>query len=205
VSAYTLCGPCNTLTGSRYGSEYAKWAHVFHLGFQKVPPDPEGDNDTGPRYYDVELSNAELYPGRFIRQVLSTMSTVSVGALTSVAPALRDAILNGTPGTLPPDMGIFMALFPERTRGRILSPMAEIDLASGRVVLLCDLMHYPFAFVLVLAGRECARVTGADIGAMLEHGADVKETGLKMLVPIARCHTVFPGDYRSLGELRAAT
>lgn len=204
VSAYTLCESCNTVTGTRYGAEYAKWAHVFHRGFALYPPDPEGDLDTGPRYYDAEIGNAELYPGRFIRQVLSSMATVSVGSLTRSAPELREVILAGRPGKMPADMGIFMALFPERTRGRILPPMVEVDLASRKAVVLCDLMHYPFAFVLVLAGRGYARLTGADIGWMLEVDPDRHATGMRLRTPIARCHTVFPGDYRSLGEMRAA-
>jgi hypothetical protein len=203
ISAFTLCQRCNSVTGTRYGAEYARWARVFHEGFERFPPDPEGDNDTGPRYYGGEIGNAELYPGRFIRQVLSTLATVSAGALTRGAPQVRDAILSGSPAEMPDGMGVFLALFPDRTRGRILSPMAEVDLASGEMVILCDYMHYPFAVVLVLAGVEHARVTGADIGWMLTHRPDEVGTGLRLHTPIARCHTPFPGDYRSLGQLRA--
>jgi hypothetical protein len=123
--------------------------------------------------------------------------------LTQRAPQLRDAILNGTPMELPDDMGIYLAVFPERKRTRILPPMVEGDLRTGGATLLCDLMHYPFALVLVLAGREQARVTGADIGAMLKQAPDEVASGLNLSTPIARCNTVFPGDYRSLAQLNA--
>jgi hypothetical protein len=203
ISAYTLCGPCNSLTGTRYGNEYATWAEALHRAFQSVPPDPEGDNDTQTHYYDVKVGNAEFYPGRFIRQVLSTMATVSGGTLTQRAPQLIDGILAGTPMEVPEDMGIYLAVFPERKRSRILPPMVEGHLSSRTATLLCDLMHYPFAIVLVLAGREPARVTGADIGGMLKQSPDEVATGFHLSTPIARCHTVFPGDYRSLAQLNA--
>jgi hypothetical protein len=191
------------LTGTRYGNEYATWAEALHRAFQGVPPDPEGDNDTQTHYYDVQVGNAELYPGKFVRQVLSTMATVSGGMLTKRAPQLTDAILTGTPMELPDDMGVYLAVFPERKRTRILPPMVEGDLRTGGATLLCDLRHYPFALVLVLAGREHARVTGADIGGMLKQSPDEVATGLHLSTPIARCNTVFPGDYRSLAQLNA--
>jgi hypothetical protein len=203
ISAYTLCASCNSLTGTRYGTEYAIWAQALHRAFERVPPDPEGDNDIETRGYDVTIGNAELYPGRFIRQVLSTMATVSGGELTRLAPQVKNALLAGTTTELPEDMGVYLAVFPERKRGRILPPMAEADLATRTVALLCDFMHYPFAFVLVLAGREHARVTGADVGWMLKHSADEMVPGFHLSTPIARCHTVFPGDYRSLAHLNA--
>jgi hypothetical protein len=203
ISTYTLCQPCNSLTGTRYGAEYAKWATAVHLAFQSVPPDPEGDNDIQPHYYDVTVGNADFYPGRFVRQALSTMATVSGGLLMQRAPQLIDAILAGTPMKLPEEMGLYLAVFPERRRGRILPPMIEGDLVSGGATLLCDFMHYPFALVLVLAGREYARVTGADIGGWLEQSPDEAAKGFHLSTPIARCHTIFPGDYRSLAQLNA--
>jgi len=203
ISTYTLCGACNSLTGTRYGTEYVRWAGALHEGFQRVPPDPEGDDEVQTHYYELEVRDGEFYAGRFIRQVLSTLATVSGGALTRIAPQVKDAILSGATAELPDDMGVYMAVFPERKRGRILPPMAEADIASKTVTLLCDFMHYPFAFVLVLAGREHARVTGADIGGMLMQSPDEVATGFHLSTPIARCHTVFPGDYRSRAELEA--
>lgn len=203
ISAYTLCASCNSLTGTRYGTEYATWAQAIHRAFEQVPPDPEGDNDTQTHYYEVNIGKAELYPGRFIRQTLSTLASVSGGELTRRAPLLKDALLAGTQAELPEDMGVFLALFPDRNHGRILPPMAEIDVASHEVALLCDFIHYPFAFVLVLAGREHARVTGADVSWMLRYPEHEMVTGFYLHTPIARCHTVFPGDYRSLAQLRA--
>jgi hypothetical protein len=131
------------------------------------------------------------------------MATVSGGELTRRAPELVEAILVGTRIELPEDMGIYLAVYPERKRTRILPPMMYAYLSGGGATLLCDLMHYPFALVLVLAGREHARVTGADIGGMLKQSPDDKATGFLLNTPIARYHTPFPGDYRSLAQLSA--
>lgn len=55
--------------------------------------------------------------------------------------------------------------------------------------------------ITVLASREHTRVTGADVGWMLNHPADEGVRGFRLSTPIARCHTAFPGDYRSLAQL----
>jgi hypothetical protein len=41
ISTFTLCASCNSLTGARYGMEYATWAEAVHRAFQSVPPDPK--------------------------------------------------------------------------------------------------------------------------------------------------------------------
>lgn len=73
--AYLLCGGCNIRTGKLYGAEYAGWAGAARNILAQVPPPREIDQETTARGVDFEL--IDVHPGKFIRQALSIMCSLS--------------------------------------------------------------------------------------------------------------------------------
>jgi hypothetical protein len=121
VWGYTLCKPCNDLTGQRYGTEYKAWAaRAAHL-LGQLPPPTERDRNPEPFGVEFAFGSADdggVAPGDFVRQVLSMMCSLSGGwDLAGRNPQIRKAILDRACIELPDRMAIHLALcWGPRTR-----------------------------------------------------------------------------------------
>ena len=49
IFGYTLCGPCNSYTGTHYGAEYQRWAEIARTTLGDSPPRLSGHQDRSSR------------------------------------------------------------------------------------------------------------------------------------------------------------
>jgi hypothetical protein len=197
MGGYTLCRACNETTGRLYGVAYKTFAYTLHDVVQSL------DVEALDRLQEVPIAHVQLEAvpvGKFIRQVLSTLCSVSGGELRRRAPQITDIVLRGRTAALPDNVKIRMALAPQRTVGRVIGGTEVTTKATGKSALLAEFVHYPMSFLLVLEGDEARTLRGEDITVLTTLPATATAT-LDLRLPLAFCHTMIPGDYRSRGEI----
>ena len=196
VGGYTLCDRCNHLTGAKYGAEYARWAWTAHAALTGVDL---AALDASSDHFMATLTlgdDAGLRPGLFVRQVLSTMCSVSCGMLRVVCPDVTSVILTGAPGTLPPSLQLLCCLMATDTvHSTFFGDIA--DTVTNETALVAELVRYPFAFLLVFGDRLRPRIAGVDLAQMAELGANARCESVRLEIPIGHRNTQLPGDYRS--------
>jgi hypothetical protein len=80
IFGYTLCGPCNSYTGTHYGAEYQRWADIARTTLEGLPHPSFLDTKTDPLGWKFEAGSKQdggVSPGAFARQVLSCFCTLS--------------------------------------------------------------------------------------------------------------------------------
>ncbi len=202
VSGFTLCGPCNNLTG-RWGREYQLWAGVFmHLLRSQPKLPPEVDEEPGfPAFSEVVLK--DLYAGRFVRQVLSMMLTISGSAdLGDRIPDLRELVLGGAPRPLPNPLRLYFLLYGSGNGRYAGGPRGQAWMSSGVVRRVLSIDFPPMAFLMVLEGPEIDDL-GVDISALTEWAVDRQSDVQFENLPLGFGNKPWPADYRTKGQMRA--
>lgn len=202
IFGYTLCGPCNNVTGlpkRGLSAEYAKWTQGAS-GILSVPERvAELNQRTESAVYETRLK--EVRPGAFVRQVLSMMFTASgEWGLADKHPDLTASVLNGTVTTFPDDMWLGMALCPGPS-AVVGGPAVKVDLAERSWRWLCAIAYPPFAFELTLAASAMDFRSGlAGIGGFVEvHESEVYDVELDLVV--AFTHSALPGEWRTEAQI----
>jgi hypothetical protein len=113
IFGYTLCRTCNSFTGTHYGGEYKRWTEKANevLGRINIPA---LDKELGPFGDKVKFGSKTdpIYPGAFVRQVLSCMCSLSgTWDLAEKHPVLRRIILDQSTESLPKKLDVSVALF----------------------------------------------------------------------------------------------
>lgn len=203
VFGYTLCGPCNNVTGlSTRGlsTEYAEWAAAA----QGILGDGERVGELNQRtqslVYRARLE--AVRPGAFARQVLSMMFTASGDwGLADKHPELAASVWQGDTTSFPTNLWFGMALCagPLALMG---GPALKIDLDNRSWRWLCVVAYPPFAFELTLATSDTEFRSGlCGIGGFVEvHESEVHDVELDLMV--AFTNTPLPGDWRTEAQLQ---
>ncbi len=139
---YTLCSKCNNLTGELYGEEYKKWFYtVLKLINENQEEHIKSENVT------LELKN--IYPGRFIRQILSIICSTYPG-FSLKYPYVKELILNKDfIYKEKPDFKIYMYLLKNVYNG--YTGIMQMIMSDWQVKSINEIDLYPFGFILDLS------------------------------------------------------
>ena len=185
---YTLCESCNNITGELYGEEYKRW---FYIALKSI-------NENAVEHKNANRAMLKLkgvYPGRFIRQVLSIICSTHQG-FTKKYPFVKDLILDKNYVYKDvPSFKIYMYLLKNPYNG-YTGPMA-IGLGNGTIKLINEIDLYPFGFLLSLSNDD---ENEADITSFINCTYDdIGEVDIPM--NIYEKHNIVPMDFRTKEEI----
>lgn len=175
----SLCGPCNSNTGSWYGGDFTHWTRqgARALGFTRGP----GSTIAFP---------FRLRPLRVVKQALLLfVSTCGPQFLTKHEP-LRAMLRNCEARGLPDYMRVYAYLVAERAR--VTGVMGS--LGAGRARALAEFAFPPFGYVLSF-DPEPPDSRLLDITFFANHGYDEQPSWSLPLAELS-IYTPFVGDYR---------
>ena len=118
IAEYTLCGQCNSDTGSWYGTEYVKWANIGFdvLNILEKNPDVLSNKST------IAVAFKDVYPLRFLKQVITCLfSVISVSPNSNFAddnPDLARFVLDRYQTNLPDTYQFFLTLYRKPSKIR---------------------------------------------------------------------------------------
>lgn len=200
VSGYVLCANCNNVTGTRYGREYQVWAYGAAAVLTSLGVSLE-ELDRKDQYAYLNLRLVDVYPGRFIRQVLSMLLSVSGShELAERHPELPQLVLAGAPVQLPAPLSLFMTLYAGPVVRFAGGPWGQAIYQSGsNMWTWCiEIAFPPFAFQLILDG-DTDTASGVDISKFSSLDPDEsQEFNIEGLM-VGFGHTPYPLDYRPRG------
>lgn len=204
VWGYTLCKPCNEITGTRYADEYRRWAGTILNTL--------AEHNTNVRELEAEHTTRRgrftmagdrgPRPGAMVRQVLAMMCSVSAGFdLAGRYPAIRQMILERTTEPLPSGMSIGLTAYLS-TRSRISAPMFSLDTNRRMWRWTIEIAHAPLASLLVLTSGGNAPAHVWDISSYTQIAPNVSAR-VEVDLEIGFGNTPYPGDYRTKAAVDA--
>jgi hypothetical protein len=203
IRGYMLCEPCNNTTG-RWGREYQEWARRAVLLLKGLPASVEElDESNGYSYVDVEFKN--VYPARFVRQVIAMMLCVSgSAALGRRHPELVALALGGPAIPLPPPLRLYFNLYADSTARIIGGPYGQgvYSQEAGEWRWMLEVSFAPLATIMLLEGPSDPGL-GMDISELTGYELDQRSNIEFRDLRVGFGHKPFPGDYRSRGRLIA--
>lgn len=185
---YTLCEKCNNITGELYGEEYKKWVYTT----LKLINDNSEDHK---KAKSVTLSLKNVYPGRFIRQVLSIICSTYPG-FTKRYPFVKKLILNKNfVYDETPEFRIYMYLLKNPYNG--YTGVTGILMANRTIKLIDEIDLYPFGFYLSLSS---AKENETDITKFINCSYnDLGEVDL--IMNVHEKNNIVPMDFRTKDEI----
>lgn len=204
MRGYVLCESCNNITGTNWGREYQEWARRGVATLVSTGKTPE-ELDVVDGYLYQKVSFLQVYPGRFIRQVISHMLTISCGPqLGERFPSLRDLALGGEPQPLPDPLRIYLNLYADNASRIAGGPSGQGAYSGDEDVWrwLLELSYAPLSTIMLIEGPPDPYL-GVDITEFTTVPVDVVTDELQAELPIGFGHKPFPGDFRTKGQLLA--
>lgn len=200
VSGFILCERCNNWTGTNYGLEYQIWARGAAAVLTSLGVSLE-ELDSRDKYTFVNLRLVDVYPGRFVRQVLAMMLSVSGSCdLSERHSTIRNLVLGGPPESLPEQLRLFMTLYAGPAVRFAGGPFGQAiyDGVTGIWTRCIEVAFPPFAFQLILDG-DAERASGVEMSELSACDADRTQTCQIEGLLVGFGHTPYPLDYRPMG------
>jgi len=186
---YTLCCSCNSLTGTLYAEEYAKW---FYSVLEMIRKNQKEYNDS----FGAQFTLAKVYPGRFIKQILS-IACSSYPNFVNDYPFVKDLILKKNfVFKENPGFKIYMYLLKTPLNG--YTSKAGYLLKDVGLKFVNEIFLYPFGFIISLSDFEEREM---DITSFIQYGYD-DEAIIDFKANIHEKNSLFPIDYRSQDEIK---
>ncbi|MDO4963210.1 MAG: hypothetical protein Q4E75_03845 [bacterium] len=185
---YTLCKSCNNITGELYGEEYKRW---FYIALRLINENAEEHKKAS----RAMLHLNGVYPGRFIRQVLSIICSTHP-EFTKKYPFVKDLILNKNyVFKEAPNFKIYMYLLKNPYNG-YTGPMA-IGFGNGIIKLINEIDLYPFGFLVNLSNEV---ENEADITGFINCSYD--DVGeIDIPINVYEKNNIVPMDFRTKEEI----
>jgi hypothetical protein len=182
-----LCETCNRLTGSRYGTEFAKWSawgreilRGVHNGVMVSPP-----------YLG--------YPARIAKQIVSTMIASAGSSFADRQPRLRQFVLE--PEFVLGEDELNLSVYLCTTLTGRSTGVASMWTPGGGMHVVAEVALPPFGYLLTLTDTVVdARPLRISWFATVGYD-EQREIRLNNL-PLLPVHEGFPADYRSKDEIR---
>lgn len=200
IRGYTLCGPCNSKTGELYGEEYKAWAI---RGFQILSQLPHpAEIDAEPEQKGASIEFRYVRPGRFVRQVLSCMCSLSADwDLAGQYPEIRSAVLDGQAGPMPAGLRLGMDLYAGRD-SRYFGPQLRLR-GDGEWAWVIGFDCPPFGFQLSLASNIAEPDVGIIMNEMTKLTSAQVADSFEAEFMVGFGWTPSIGDYRSRGMIES--
>lgn len=199
----TLCRTCNSFTGRKYGNEYKRWAEKANEVLDTIPA-AALDQEQGPFGDKVQFGNKSdpVYPGAFVRQVLSCMCSLSGNwDLSEKHPEIRRIILEQSTEPLSKKLDVSIALFLG-PNARASGPQLMVDAKTKSWRWVMELAYPPFAFFMTLDSN----LDEPGLGLMMTKWVEVEPLSKNMfedILEIGFGWSPYPNDYRSTAKIRA--
>jgi hypothetical protein len=198
IYGYTLCDKCNSNTGALYGGEYQHWRKLAQHLIWTFPPPLLLDRQptTLGNLLTFGSRNDPVFPGAFVRQVLSCMCSAS-GAwdLASQYPVLRRILLDQSVEKLPEDLELGMSIFLG-PNARVCGPILELDMQLKAWRWVIEVAFPPFAFLMVIASNNRPSGRGFIMNDWSQLGPKVPVV-VEGVFEIGFGWSPYPGDYRT--------
>lgn len=222
AGGYTLCQPCNNLTGALYGNAYMEMAHAGALALR----DAQGKEPAAIGFYD-------MYVARFAKQVLSFFCSINndsvVNAVTlpqsaenpdtsteilhkimtaqvdfyraaQVIDELRQFVLDKNATNL--DRKEFrLCMYFYAGSLQISNPIsAKANIVQNTTIVLSEVTAYPFGFILYINPTEDQPYDGIDITSFADYGYDDK-CSFEVKFTLLERNSSIPCDYRTRKQI----
>lgn len=203
IFGYTLCRSCNSFTGTHYGTEYKRWVEKANKVLSRINV-PALDKELGPFGDKVKFGSktSPVYPGAFVRQVLSCMCSLSgTWDLAEKHPELRRIILDQSAESLPSKLDISIALFLG-PNVRASGPQLMMDAKAKTWRWVMELAYPPFAFFMTIDSN----LDEPGLGLMMTKWTEVEPAGKNIfedILEIGFGWAPYPNDYRSAARINA--
>ena|SRR4030067_1321563 len=183
---YTLCEPCNNLTGHWYGANYAVWVHQGAAYLSRS----NGALQLAYPYH--------LLPLRVIKQIICMFFSVNSPKFREVHPELERFVLNKEAKYLPPAIRLHVGYTQsDRSRSAGVTGSIQLDDTSGisRLRTYSEISFPPFSYILSFSSPPSEHPM-LDISFFAQYGYD-EFTTLQLPIPVLSVYTPFPGDFRN--------
>lgn len=201
---YTLCKPCNDLTGHRYADEYRELAMTVVRMFKRANVgeiEAALEQPIAQFRLHGDAGHAGPRPGAFVREILALMCTLSADFdLAGRYPAIRRLILDPSVEALPAGMSLGMTVYLGG-HPRYIGPTLTVHPTEGVWRYVMELAHPPLATLLVLATNGPAP-HACDLSAFTQIAPDVRAP-IEGRIAVGIGHTPLPGDYRTRAMVEA--
>lgn len=201
IYGFTLCRDCNSLTGTRFGSEYTKWAANGFAVLSGLPLD-ELNSQQGPFAQGIQFGTKDkpIFPGSMARQVLSFMCSLSGSwDIAERYPIIRELLLSDTTANLPAELDLGMALYAG-PRGRVTGPQLRVNVDDMSWQWVMEMAFPPFAFTMVLLSNKSEPLHGLVLNEWFAQKAK-DPIVFKAEVKIGFGWSPYPNDYRTLAAI----
>jgi len=195
VGGYVLCGPCNSLLGTRYIPEYGKLAAAL----RRQVDDAFAALGHAVGRLDLDLAGWAL--GDVARAGLVTVMEVAVhDRLLRRYPELINVVRQpGTPLPSTLRLGLTVVL---GTRARLSAPVCQADPVG--CVLFSEAALAPFSRTLSFLEPGLRPLPHtADVSGWLGHGRDHRPAHAQLELPVGAVVSPIPGDYRPASLIEA--
>lgn len=192
VGAYTLCPDCNNTTGSLYAPEYVQWArtlseNIIHYNLS--------DNRMFGKPKTIEIILRNVFPLRFLKQVITIFCSRNGERFQQAHPDLKDYLLNKDSQNAPDDFSVYMYI---NTNEVIFNSGITALIENGRSYIFSEFTHYPFGFCLFIGNVLNRQMT--DITYFNRYLYD-ERADIYIGLPVIDRKSPLPADHRTEYEI----
>jgi hypothetical protein len=191
----TLCRRCNSRAGRLYVPELAKWTRVG----RSVLSDNSAavkDAEASREPMGIRLVIKRVYPGRFVKQVVTMLLAIAPLNLIEAHPGLASYAREPDVARLPSGVTLYLNLFLGPL-ARFIGTAAVMREQDHATYVVTELAYPPFAYAMVFGEpEEAPALAGCDITGYAREPID-RLANVEMLMQCGFGHTPFPLDYRS--------
>ena len=191
LGSHTLCECCNNVTGARYGAHFVDWCHRGMLLLEKSEGKPT-------LYYPYQI-----YPLSVIKQIAAMFFSVNGAEFRENNAELEVFVQNREAHYLSSKYRFFAYYNIEGMRRRwnvagILN-VENATLATGEPVILSEITHPPFGYVMTLDSPSPDRRL-YEISYFARYFYN-EIADIQLRLTTLPTHLAFPGDYRTILEI----
>ncbi len=187
----TLCGPCNSKTGSWYASKFAEFSHGL-MNMEQAANSADGVS-----------SEIRFHPLNVLKQIVLMFLTSNGDEFHKKNPALVEFVQNRQSHKLPRHYKVFLALTDmNQLRGSRSSGVSgRIDFDSGSNFVYSEIAFPPVVMVMTFdSPRPDQKLTKINWFRHYDFDVAVKHPLSLMRLPIV---SYLPADYRTEVEIRS--
>lgn len=187
AGGYTLCDRCNNKTGSWYGPKFVEWCYQGMQILERSKGKP------------TLIYMNYLFPLAILKQIVTMFFSVNTAEFRLAQPYLVDFVLDRERKYLPPDIR-FYTYYTLGSKTRSVGVAGQIKLGSSQINVMSEIAFPPFGYLMTF-GDTIADSRVVEITRFARYNYGEFEV-LSIQLPILETHTPFPGDYRTLAEIR---
>lgn len=182
----SICEECNNFTGASYGAEYCHKSNVFVSYISR-------NNEQYLAGDAIKLTIKNIYPLRFIKQVLSMFCSTTTN-LSENHNNIRELVLNKDLTIDNPNFKVRMYL----VKNQIVSwtgPICMCIAGLAKPRMLSEIVAFPFGFVFDY-DNSIKDERMLDITSFLSYKYD-ENVNLELVIPILERNDPMPVDFRT--------